>query len=219
MEENNTKDFIVSNLKILSSKYRLQIILLFLGAIFVTGGFVLEKMDLLGNSKIEVLNATSSANQKIAEVVVEVSGAVEKPGVYHLSAGSRVEDALILSGGINANANRSWLEKNLNRAQKLTDGQKIFIPVNNENSQSAVLSASNNGGGENVAQFQNTPDSNLVNINTASLNELDSLTGIGPVYAQKIVDNRPYSDASELLSKKVIPSSTYEKIKNSVSVY
>ena len=58
-----------------------------------------------------------------------------------------------------------------------------------------------------------------ININTASQSELESLSGIGPVYAQKIIDNRMYSDVSELHTKDIISKSTFEKIKTEIGVY
>jgi len=58
-----------------------------------------------------------------------------------------------------------------------------------------------------------------MNINTVSLQTLDSLPGIGPVYAQNIIEHRPYSDVQELVSKGAIKQSLYDKIKNLISVY
>ncbi len=60
--------------------------------------------------------------------------------------------------------------------------------------------------------------SNLLDINSASKQQLGSLPGIGPKYSQKIVDGRPYSDKTDLVTKKVIPQSTYDKIKDLIAV-
>ena len=128
--------------------------------------------------------------------------------------GARVEDALVLAGGVSVDADRDWMEKVLNRASKLTDGQKIFIPK-----QSEVLSAKND---EDIKtyQSQNTNQgSGLININTASKEELESLWGIGPVYAQNIIEQRHYSNVEELLTKKVIRSDIYERNKDKLTVY
>ncbi len=205
-----------------SSKGKLQIIFLAVGIIVIIVGLTLGNKFNVSGSKVEVLqtpganaDGNNSGNSKI---IVDISGAVENPGVYHLLSTSRIEDALIASGGLSVNADRNWVDKNLNRAAKLIDGQKIYIP----NEQSNVLSASNSDTKSNVAQLNSgtaSETNGLTNINIASLSELDSLAGIGPVYAQKIVDQRPYSDINELVTKKVIPQTTFTKIKNVISVY
>lgn len=178
--------------------------------LFKNGGF--SKSD-----SVEVLDSTSEGEGTLSEVVVEISGAVEKPGVYKLAGGSRIDDLLILAGGLSADANRSWVEKTINRASKLVDGTKYYIP--REGDQSEVLSA-NTGGGIKLDQDNfGGQGSSLININSASLTQLDTLPGIGPVYGQNIIEQRPYSNIEELLSREVLRPSTYEKIKNLISVY
>ncbi len=163
--------------------------------------------------KVEVLE--EGTGELSGEVVVEVVGAVEKPGVYRLKSGSRVDDALVVAGGLAAEADRDWVAKMVNRAAKLTDGQKIFIP----DKQSESPSANKSGGYQTGSDNSLGVNTKLININTAGLQELDSLPGIGQVYAQKIIEQRPYSNTGELVSKKVIPQSTYEKIKDKISIY
>lgn len=184
-----------------------------LGLILIGLGVLYTKTDgFNGGNKIEVLNSATGAQNNNSFVIVEISGAVEKPGVYKLSAESRIDDLLISAGGISADANRQWVDKNVNRAAKLTDGQKLYIyhldePTANKNnsikSDQGVLSAETGG---------------LVNINTASLTELDRLPGIGQVYGQNIIEHRPYSNTEELVSKGVLVKSVFEKIKNQISV-
>ena len=193
----------------------------FSGVVLIILGFIFGNKILSGNSKVEVLQTPSSnisLSKEISNtntIAVDVGGAVVHPGVYYLSVGDRVEDAIIASGGLSENADKNWVDKNLNKAAKLIDGQKLYLPLQ----QSGVLGASNSTSSTYVAQSSNTSDSNLVNINTATLSELDGLPGIGQVYAQKIVDQRPYSDVSELVSKKAVTQSIFEKIKDKISVY
>lgn len=196
-------------------RYKFQIFFILLGTFLVgLGLFYVKKEKSVGNNSIQVLdNATEGQN----DIVVEIAGQVETPGVYKLQNGSRIEDLLILSGGISANADRTWLEKSLNRASKLVDGQKIYIPSVDE--QTNVLSANNSGGYQTTSSISDDQGSGLININTASQKELESLTGIGPVYAQNIIEHRPYSSVEELTSKGALGDSTYEKIKDKVSVY
>ena len=204
---------------ILSSRTSLRLISLFLGTLLVIGGLLLGSQFLIGTSQVEVLQTPGpgvSITQETATLTVDISGAVTRPGVYKLPVGSRVEDALVASGGLSEEADRNWVEKNLNRAAKLVDGQKLFIPPFK---QSDVLSASNSTTTTNVAQSYTSSDSNLTNINTATLEELIDLPGIGQVYGQSIIDHRPYSDIGELTSEKIIPQSTLNKIKDKITVY
>ena len=139
-------------------------------------------------------------------VWVDVAGAVEKPGVYELSKGSRVKDALVMAGGLSETAEREYLEKVINMAEELEDGEKIYIPYRGTEDGKVLGGSTDDLGG-------------LININTASITRLDTLWGVGSARAQDIIDNRPFSKTEELLSKGVLPENVYEKIKDKVSVY
>lgn len=138
---------------------------------------------------------------------VDLAGAVIQPGVYELPSNSRLKDLLALAGGLSAEANREWVSHNLNLAQKLVDSQKIYIP-----SQSEINS------GEGIVAGEKTIGSKI-NINDASVSELDSLWGIGEARAKAIVESRPYSAIDELLTKKIIPNNVFEKIKDEIAVF
>jgi len=206
-------------------QYRYPITVFLLGLILVGFGVIYFKVGRDNkSSNIEVLEEATEAQDQGLELVVEISGAVEKPGVYKLSGGSRVEDLLIAAGGISADADREWVEKMINRAAKITDGQKIFIPSKselapNQDYQSEVSGAKNNGDVKLYQGVQGSGYDNLVNINTSSQKELEELPGIGPVYAQSMIEHRPYSSVEELLSKDALKKSVYEKIKDLVTVY
>jgi len=195
-------------------KYRFQILFFLVGAILIGLGFLLAKDSRITSPKIEVLESTTERPGESLEVVVEVVGAVEKPGVYKLTKGVRIEDALISAGGISADADRLWMERSLNRAAKLIDGQKIYIPRKDE--QISGVSTSNLGGYQTISSSQG---SGLVNVNAAGQKELESLWGIGPVTAQNIIEQRPYSSVEELLTKKILKSNVYERNKDKLSVY
>lgn len=158
-------------------------------------GVEIVKGDVIGNI------------DNMGEITVDVAGAVEKPGVYKLPSGSRNGDALVMAGGLSAKADREWVAKSLNLAEVVKDGGKIYIPRQLGNSDIQRI-------GESVNQT-----SAKVNINTASLGELDSLVGIGEARARTILDNRPYANTQELVSKAKIPQSVYDKIKDSIVVY
>jgi len=205
------------NLLISSSNQRL-ILFFLLGLVLIGFGiFFYKNGGLSSGDKVEVLNSSTEGGNDSLEIVVEIAGAVEKPGVYKLPNDSRIDDLLIISGGVSVNADRIWMEKYINRAAKLIDGQKVFIPdiskqINNE-------SANNNVGIKLDQGTFGSQTSGLININTSTLSELDKLPGIGPVYGQSIIEHRPYSTSEELVSKGAISKSVYEKIKNLISVF
>jgi competence protein ComEA len=197
-------------------RYKFQIIYILIGAILIGfGAFIIKNDTNDSSNKVEILEDTTES--KNDELVVEVAGAVESPGVYKLSGGARVEDLLIAAGGLSADADRNWMEKSLNRASKISDGQKIYIPRVDE--QTNVLSANNEGVYQTVSSNFGGQGSGLVNINSATQKELESLWGIGPVYAQNIIEHRPYSSVEELLSKKIIKQNVYDTNKDKMTVY
>lgn len=199
----------------LVKKHWLPIGLGLAGLIFLGYGLI----GLLGSSSgsdsiiFESSNiASDSASANKTGIFVDISGAVVKPGVYQLKADSRLQDGLIAAGGLSAQADREWVARNLNLAVKLKDGTKVYIPDKND-SYPASQGVPLQGGVGNISA------SGLININSASLSELDKLPGVGPVTAQKIIDNRPYSDINELLSKKIVGSKVFGQIKDKVAIY
>ena len=157
---------------------------------------------------LKTTQTTASTSPKIA---VDIEGAVQKPGVFRLPPDARVQDALIAAGGISAQADRNFIEKSLNLAQKLTDGAKIYIPRQGEVATSTKLTT-----GLSVDTSQSVRGQ--ININSATLVQLDTLPGVGQVIGQKIIDNRPYSDISQLVSKKIVSQKTFDKLKDSIGI-
>lgn len=158
-------------------------------------------------SEPEIVFEESKEEELAVEVIVDVEGAVIKPGVYPLSTDKRIVDALSAAGGLSDDADRAWVEKNINLAGKLTDGLKIYVPRVGEE----VLSESNSS---------DTPGEGtgpVINVNTASSAQLEELPGIGEVTAQKIIDGRPYATIDELLSKKIVGNATFDKIKDKIA--
>jgi competence protein ComEA len=198
------------------NRFMAAFVVLGLVLIIIGIAFAINSID-VSSTKVEVLTATTGADTTGSEIIVEIAGAVETPGVYKLSKDARIEDLLIAAGGISSDADREWMEKALNRAAKMIDGQKIYIPAANE--QTTGESAKNVQGYQTTSSNFSGQGSGLVNVNNASLKELDTLPGIGPVYGQSIIDHRPYSNIEELLSKGALNTSTYEKIKDLITVY
>lgn len=158
---------------------------------------------LLNRPKASPLVFEEAKEKKTQEIMVDIEGAVLNPGVYKLSLDSRIVDVLAAAGGMSEDANRQWVEKNINLAKKASDGVKIYIPRMGEE----ILSVS----------AQSDQAGAVLNINTATISDLESLPGIGPVSAQKIIEGRPYSEIGELLDRKIVGQATFEKIKDKIS--
>ncbi|MBW3622483.1 MAG: helix-hairpin-helix domain-containing protein [Armatimonadetes bacterium] len=139
-------------------------------------------------------------------LVVHVAGAVKKPGVYALAPGKRVIDAVNKAGG----AARSADLDSLNLAARIGDGQQIFIPA--KGSGTGPSSPSRRSAAKSVKTA-----SGMVNVNTATLEELDRLPGVGPSTAQKIMEYRdshgPFTSPEGLLEVKGIGPKKLEKMR------
>ena len=205
--------------------YRLPIGL-FLGGLLLTmvGLFMLVIPELQSSTNVftgSTVEVLSAEKEEKAFIVFEVSGAVKHPGVFRLDSGARIIDALKEAEGISQLADTDWVEKNINKAAPIVDGQKIYIPSKSvaSNSQPQGTSASGEGVYQTTSAASNSATASKININTASSRELDTLPGIGPVYAQNIIEQRPYSSVDELLIKGALKDGVYQKIKDLVSVY
>jgi competence protein ComEA len=143
-------------------------------------------------------------------IVVQVTGAVPRPGVYALAQGSRVQDAISAAGGFLAEADKTGI----NLARALDDGEQLDIPYV-EGASPVILDAP-------TAIGAAPSSAELVNINTASSAELDTLPGIGPTTAQKIIDyrqqNGPFLSIEDIVNVSGIGPGTYEKLKDLITV-
>ncbi|MGW8225923.1 MAG: helix-hairpin-helix domain-containing protein [Anaerolineales bacterium] len=125
-----------------------------------------------------------------APMVIHVAGAVNNPGVHTLPQGSRVKDAVEHAGGLAEGADSSLI----NLAMQVKDGMQIWVPFVQENP-----SSNNEPDKVNQIPVQNHPE-NLININTATQDELETLSGIGPVIASAIIQFRQEHGAFERIS-------------------
>lgn len=153
----------------------------------------------------ESSDESESAGLEDKQITVDVEGAVVKPGVYKLNFDARIQDALIAAAGLSDEANREWVAKNMNLAQKVKDGAKIYVP------------SIGTTGVMGTTSITGDIEGSLININLATESELDSLPGVGPITAQKIIDNRPYNLPEDLLNKKVVSPTVFEKIKEKIT--
>jgi len=146
----------------------------------------------------------AASPQVPARLVVHLSGEVIAPGVYTLPVGARVDDALKAAGGPSEVGD----VHRLNLAARLADGQQIVIPKRTDPLFSAVATGP-------------SPSPARLNINTASVSELDRLPGVGPVTAQRIVayreQNGPFHQLEQLRAANLVNSATFEKIKDLIA--
>lgn len=133
----------------------------------------------------QVIGATADA--RAGDVVVDVVGRVRRPGVVHLPQGSRVEQAVTAAGGARSDADLS----RVNLARLLVDGEQIVVPRPGEPATPAeVVEGAPVGAAASVTAGAAGHPTGPVDVNTATLAELDTLPGVGPVLAQRIVDWR-----------------------------
>jgi competence protein ComEA len=149
---------------------------------------------------------TEPATPTPATINVYVTGAVNKPDVYALPLNAIVKDAIAAAGGATAEAD---LER-LNLATRLADQMEVYVPRQGE----AAPSPPNGSAPDSPAE--------KININTASVEELDKLPGIGPAIAKAIIDyrakNGPFKQIADINDVKGIGDALFEKIKDQITV-
>ena len=168
--------------------------------------FLQEETEVLlvEESSLEESSAEQSSQEEIW-IYVHVSGAVKRPDkVYKLPEGARVQDAIDMAGGCSEEADLS----RLNLAQKISDGQKIYVPKVGE---------------EYVVQenLQESAQNHLTDLNKADKIELDALPGIGPSLAQRIIEYREehgaFTDIEQLKEVKGIGDALFEKLQDKIT--
>ena len=152
-------------------------------------------------------------------LVIDVAGAVLRPGVYHLPAGSRVADAIAAAGGFGPRVD-ALATQALNLAAPLTDGAQVRVP-SRDDAAGRGAGSSGTGSGDPASGSGGAGSGGPVDLNTATSAELDALPGIGPVTAAKIIasrEERPFSAVDDLQARKLVGASTFAKLAGLVTV-
>ena len=154
----------------------------------------------------------ASPSSEAADVVVYVCGAVKAPGIVRVPAGARVTDALELAGGPSAKAELTAV----NLAAKVSDGEQIVVPARGRSAPAVAATA-----GAATAAGPAVPAA-PVNINTATLEQLDALVGVGPATAQKIIDyrtaNGPFKTIDDIKNVSGIGDAKFAAMKDNITV-
>ncbi len=162
----------------------------------------------LADSEQPLLVQPENEPAESKKLTVHVTGAVDKPGVYHLEGDARIIDAVELAvPKADADLNR------INLAAPLTDGEQIIVPVKTDQPNLLPQSA------ENMQVFYE----GKININTAGIDELDQLPGIGPALAERIIEYREanggFKSIEEIKNVPGIGDKKFADIKDKISIY
>src|SRR3972149_6514743 len=130
MKKGGKKEFSIENF-VYHNKVAVAVLL---GGVVLLGAGIVLSRPFVSQDKVEVLQSATEAREGPSEITVEIAGQVVSPGVYKFVQESRINDALAAAGGLTVDADRDWVEKNLNRAAKLSDGAKVYIPAAGEQS-------------------------------------------------------------------------------------
>ena len=190
----------------------------------ISESLVLNEEDFTENNSNEYdkqgSNLEIKDEENLEKIIVHIVGEVKKEGIVYLNKGSRIIDAIKEAGGETKEADLS----KINLAYELQDGQKVYIPNKKEEITEYITMSS----GDNLLiEGNNTSNTNerkeiKVNINTANQDELDTLPGIGPSIAQRIIEYREengnFTKIEDLQNVKGIGDAKYEEIKDNVTV-
>lgn len=150
--------------------------------------------------------ATLTIVEPSDQIIVDVSGAVEYPGMYQLDKDARIGQAITRAGGFRTGVDDRSVAQKINLAQKLQDEDKIYIPFESD----AVIAAA-------LTRLA-APVSGKISLNTASASELETLAGIGEKRAQDIIAGRPYSGLDDVVERNVISKTVFEQLKDQISL-
>lgn len=158
------------------------------------------------SAETKILSETETIPETLRKVCVHVCGSVNHPGVYYLDEGARIHEAVEMAGGMTTDAAGDVI----NLAEEVSDGQKIYIPNQQEQAEGFTL------------EDLQKADDGLININTASLDELKKLPGIGDIKAEAIIAYREeagkFNSIEDIMNVSGIKDSSYEQIKDYIKV-
>lgn len=187
--------------------------------------YIIKKQDDYKYKEIETIIEEDSAvnavnyEEKIEDtsIIVHVMGAIKKDGIIEVKQGDRIADVIEKAGGITEEADLS----KVNLAYRVSDGQKIYIPSINEKDIQTEEYITNEAG-KNIIVEEEETNKEKVNINTATQTELETLSGIGPSTALKIInyrnENGKFKTKEDIKNVPGIGEQKYESIKENINI-
>lgn len=200
------------------TKKILMLCVLLLGCV-VTGLWTYDKENASSNEVVKQLVSASREEKRRLDsrtIKVYISGAVLMPGIYDIPMGSRAYNAVEAAGGMTNDADAD----RVNLAKKLKDGDHVNVPFMKQGrAKGSITSKASNP--LQAALVTDSSKNSSVNINTASQSELDSLPGIGPAMAKRIIAERekaPFTSVDDLLRVKGIGKAKLGKLRSRIRV-
>ena len=210
MEKYLNKEFLLSNKEKIIKVTAIIVLVVVAFFAFVVGDDDDENEQMLiDTQQQQLITGEEEANEStLDKIIVDVAGAVNSPKVVELPADSRVADAIAAAGGLTKDADTSQI----NQAAFLNDGEKIYIPeVGEDDSAASGLNTSS-------IAFK----ASKIDINTATSEELQTLSGVGPATAEKIISYRSdvgyFKDINELKNVEGIGDKTFDKLKDYIMI-
>ncbi len=213
---------------ILNKKQKIILIIIVICILLFIGGYIMSKANKAGYTELEIENNESNIDiienetnnieeLEDKEIIIHVTGAVKKQGIVKVKQDSRISDVIDKAGGI---SNKADLSK-INLAYIVQDGQKVYVPsVDDKEDVNTVIEEA----GTNVIKdgIDSSNKGSKININKASQTELETLNGIGPSTALKIINyrnsNGNFKTIDDIKDVPGIGESKFENIKNEICV-
>lgn len=209
-------------MEILNKKQKIIVVVLIIIMFIVIGYYIISKTEKYDYSDIEKISNIIEEDQEVDDniienkIVIHITGEVEEEGVIELEKGARISDAIEEAGGTTEEADLS----NVNLAYSLSDGQKVKIPNINEKDEEIIVVEEK--AGDNIIIEGNKSKEEKININKAAQTEIETLPGIGPSTALKIINYRnehgKFKNIGDIKNVSGIGDSKFENIKEYICV-
>lgn len=202
-------------MEILNKKQKTIMAIIIAIMLAVIGYYIINKTEKYDYSELEKISNVEEQEEEEKDkeeekIIIHITGEVEGGGVIELEKGARISDAIEEAGGITEEADLS----NVNLAYSLSDGQKIKIPNINEENEETIIEEK---AGENIIIEGKKSEEEKININKATQTEIETLPGIGPSTALKIINYRnehgKFEKIEDIKNVSGIGDSKYENIK------